>query len=757
MQGKPPPPDIHVDDMLDSVSDAVVVIRDDWTVLYINNAYMELVKRLFSSADQLLGRNLWEAFPDIRETEVGKFYQRTMADQTAGSMELFYQPLQVWLEVRAFPSPRVLSLYVRDISERKKHETEVNELTKLLREQAGMFDTVLSNLPDLSYAFDRDIRVIYANKPLLKLWGRELPDVLGKNLFEMDYPYDLAVRLTNEMRQVIETGEPFRGEVAFIDAHGVEDIHDYIYNPIFGANGEVVGVAGTTRLVTDQRAAEKATRQLAAIVAFSDDAIISKNLDGIIQSWNEGAERLFGYTAEEIIGRSILLLIPEDRYDEEKSIIARIRAGKRIEHFETMRRHKSGRLIPISLSVSPIKDSEGHVVGASKIARDNTEQRAVMAALKEAKDAAETANRSKDRFLAVLSHELRTPLTPALMTVSAMEQDVRFPAEYQPDIAMIRRNIELETKLIDDLLDVSRIISGKLNLQKDAIDMNGLIEHVCEICRPQITEKALILDTHLAPDLPRVHADSSRLQQVLWNIVKNAAKFTPKGGRISITTRRIDGMAEAVVVDTGAGISPSNLEKIFEAFEQGDPETTRQFGGLGLGLAISKVIVELHGGSITAESEGPGKGSQFTVRFPIHRGSLQPQPESTPPRNPAPKEKMHLLLVEDHPDTAMMLARLLKSAGYTTETASSVSEALKLASSHSFDVVVSDVGLPDASGYDLMRTLRERGGIKGIAMSGYGMESDIRKSLEAGFSTHLVKPIDFMRLENALRELVARS
>jgi len=747
------PPEIELREALDSVSDAVVAIDAHWRIAYVNRAYMQMVARLFSSSDQLLGRVLWEAFPDITDTEPDRFYRRVMAEQRPDTLELFYEPLKSWLEIRAFPSPNLLSLYVRDISERKQHETELQELTKLLREQAGMFDTVLSNLPDISYAFDREARVIYANQPLLKIWGRTLREVLGRNLFELDYPYDLAVKLTADLRRVAETGLAVSGEVPFQSADGVEDIHDYIFNPIFDTDGNVVGVAGTSRLVTEKRNAEKAMRQLAAIVSSSDDAIISKNLDGVIQSWNEGAARLFGYTAEESIGQSILLLIPEDRHNEEKEILRRVCVGQRVEHFETLRRRKNGTVVPVSLTVSPIRDNTGEVVGASKIARDITEQKAVTAALQEAKEAAEAANRSKDRFLAVLSHELRTPLTPALMVAGALERDSGLPKEYRPDIAMLRRNLELETKLIDDLLDLSRIISGKLVLQRESVDMNALINHVCDICRPQIAEKDLSLVLDLAPALGPVHADSSRLQQVLWNVIKNAAKFTPENGKITIATRAAGEMAEATVEDTGVGIPAESIVKIFEAFEQGDSRVVKQFGGLGLGLAISKVIVELHGGSIVAESGGPGRGSKFTIRLPLDSNIMPAAPTSEPIATSDQNPSLRVLIVEDHPDTAEMLARLLQATGYIAESAGTVAGALELASVNPFDVVVSDVGLPDGSGYELMRHLRKRHGLKGIAMSGYGMEEDVRKSIEAGFSEHLVKPVDFSRLATALRKL----
>jgi len=741
--------------ILDSISDAFITIDRDWRISYVNSSYVAMVRPLFQSADELLGHTLWEKFPDIVNSDVGRFYRRTMETQESGTFELFYPPLDAWLEVRAFPSPKMLSLYVRDISERKRQEAAVAELTHKVQEQARLFDTILSNMADLAYIFDRDGRLLYANKPLLELWQKPLAEMMGKNLVEMDYPGDLAEKLNAQIAEVIATRRGIRDEAFFSGADGVEEIHDYIFNPVVSADGEVVAVAGTTRLVTEHRRAESARRQLAAIVESSDDAIVSKDLNGIIQTWNQGAQRLFGYTSEETVGNSINLLIPPELYDEEKEILRRIRQGDRIQHYETTRRCKDGRLVTVSLTVSPIRDREGRVTGASKIARDVTEWKLTEMALKAAKDAAESANRSKDHFLAVLSHELRTPLTPVLMTASALEMDPIVPAALRADMAMIRRNVELETKLIDDLLDLSRITSGKLALHVRSVDLNQTVREVCSICEPQVSEKKIDLKIDLDAYVGHVNADPARLQQVLWNILKNAIKFTPNGGTIQVTTApHLPGKAQFSISDSGVGMDSQVLPKIFDAFEQGDEKITRQFGGLGLGLAITKALVELHEGKIRAESEGAGRGSTFTVEWPTSKVEKPVEGSSNAER--ASGDSLRILVVEDHQDTAAMLARLLGVTGYQVTVANSAASALETAARQPFDLVVSDIGLPDSTGYDLMRGLRARHEIKGIAMSGYGMEEDIRKSLDAGFTEHLVKPVNLLSLEQAIRRIAAQ-
>lgn len=616
---------------------------------------------------------------------------------------------------------------------------------------ARIFDAMLSSLPDLVFAFDREAKVVYANEPLLTIWGLRLSEAVGKSLFELDYPEELAVRLTDQLLEVVATGLSISGEVIYRGIGGGDDIHDYTYNPVFDANGAVMGVAGSTRLVTQRRAAELAARRLAAIVESSGDAIISKDLDGTIRTWNAGAERLFGYSAEEIVGRSVMLLIPDDRRNEETEILGRIGTGQGVEHFETIRRRKDGSLVPISLSVSPIRDPNGTVVGASKIARDITEQRAIAAALREAKEAAEAANRSKDQFLAVLSHELRTPLTPALMMVSALEQDPALPVEVRRDMSVVRRNIELETKLIDDLLDISRITSGKLKLHLQPVDLNETVREVCGTCEEVAASKGVTLDLDLAADAGAVRADSARLQQMLWNLLNNAVKFTPEGGRIFVATTRLEsGNRQISVRDTGAGIAPEVLPKIFDAFEQGSERVTRQFGGMGLGLAITKGIAELQHGRIFAESPGVGQGSTFFLELPqADQATLAP---ASAPCECDPVPGASILLVEDHRDTGAALGRYLENAGFRVSRASSVNEAFDLANERDFDLILSDLGLPDGSGCDLMRRLRDNGiAIKGVAMSGYGMEEDVQRSLAAGFLEHLVKPLDLPSIQSAIK------
>jgi signal transduction histidine kinase len=386
-----------------------------------------------------------------------------------------------------------------------------------------------------------------------------------------------------------------------------------------------------------------------------------------------------------------------------------------------------------------------------------TERAQVERQLKDARDEAEAASSAKDQFIAVLSHELRTPLTPVAMTAAALEMDPELPERFRMDLGMIRRNIDLETKLIDDLLDLSRVTSGKLALRMQPVSVHDLLVSSFAICKSDLQSKQIRFSTDLGAPNDHVVADAARLQQVFWNLIKNGVKFTPDGGTIEVNTRQLDGHLRIEVIDNGVGIPPPVLPRIFNAFDQGDLRTNRQFGGLGLGLAISRAIVEVHGGKIAAESGGADRGSTFVIDLPTTHAEL-PRP-SKPDRivaaPPAEGRKWRVLLAEDHPDTARVLQRLLALSGYDVKHAPTVAGALELLDAEPFDLIVSDVGLPDASGYDLIRHVRQRSAIPAVALSGYGMDSDLERSRAAGFSEHLTKPVNFDLLQETMARLIA--
>ena len=398
---------------------------------------------------------------------------------------------------------------------------------------------------------------------------------------------------------------------------------------------------------------------------------------------------------------------------------------------------------------------------ALREAAERDERRTAEQEMMKAKELAEAANRAKDQFLAVLSHELRTPLTPVLASVYALEDQEDISPSSRALVEIIRRNVELEARLIDDLLDLSRVNNGKLQLSFQDVDVHSAINHVLENCRTDISEKGLHLALDLRATRSHVRADAARLQQVIWNLIRNAVKFTATGGNIIVRTVNPGGAGERIrldICDDGIGMDAAMMPKIFDAFEQGGEQITHRFGGLGLGLSISKVLVDMHGGVLTAASEGRGQGSTFTIEL-----------ETVTPTAPAPSDgvadgqattgrrKLRILIVEDHEDTRRVIQMLLERQGYEVAIAKNVRTALEIATTQDFDLLISDIGLPDGTGLDLMRALVASGRqIRAIALSGYGMEGDIRRSREAGFLDHLTKPISVRKLNEAIAEITER-
>ena len=450
--------------------------------------------------------------------------------------------------------------------------------------------------------------------------------------------------------------------------------------------------------------------------------------------------------------------------------MSRLLAGERIDHFETVRRRSDGQLIDVSLTISPVKDGAGRIVAASKIARDISARSKAEAALREseARQRAlademsklsvelEHVNRRKDQFLATLSHELRTPLAAIRNAQAVLNVANGDPALAEPALATLNRQIAQMTRLLDDLLDVSRITRDSLQLRQSRVNLATVLADAVEAVRPMFDRNQVQLAV-APPDAPvSLLADAARLAQVFGNLLTNAAKYTPPGGRVSVTTA-VDGDAVAVIVsDTGIGIPPDMLTRVFELFTQVDGQDEREGGGLGIGLSLVKRLVEMHGGTVTAHSEGRGTGSRFVVRLPVLPGvAVEPRPDYPPPA--VRTHSRTVLVVDDEPDSAVTLAMLLQLRGHRADVAHDGPEALSKAETLRPDVVLLDLGLPGMDGYEVCRRLREQPGGTSlfiVALTGWGQEEDRRRTREAGFDLHLVKPVD---PEELLRVLSATS
>jgi PAS domain S-box-containing protein len=517
------------------------------------------------------------------------------------------------------------------------------------------------------------------------------------------------------------------------------------------------------RRVAELEQGESAQFYLAALVTSADDAIISKTMDGTVTSWNAGAEHIFGYTAEEMIGKSVSILIPADHPNEEPEILEKIKRGQRIGSYETERVGKDGRRIHVSLAVSPIMDRQGKIIGASKIARDITDRKVVeqerLAALQEARKArqeAEFSNRVKDEFLATISHELRTPLTAVLGWIRMLRAGKLDPETQTKALEVIDRNVRSQAQLIEDLLDISRITMGKLRLDVRPVQPAAVITAAVESLRFAADARQIRIQTVLDSNAGPIAGDFERLQQVVWNLLSNAIKFTPKGGRVQIVLERVNSHIEIRVTDTGRGIRPDFLPFIFDRFTQSENVATRTHGGLGMGLAIAKAIMELHGGTITATSDGDGQGSTFIVNIPLMPMSREIPPDRVHPRAgwsdislecPPEIAGLKILAVDDDSDTCDMIRTVLEQCGGIVQIATSAEAAMETFRTWGPEVVICDIGMPDVDGYEFIRRVREHERplgrkVPSVALTAFARIEDRVKSLAAGYQMHIAKPVE---------------
>ena len=846
--------------------------------------------------------------PEIFKSKVGAFADlfRTARALTAANAAL---ELEVTQRKNAEEALRQMN---------NRLEAAVRERTAELSLSQERYEQVVRNLPVAVYTTDAEGQITLYNASAAELWGR-YPKI-GQDRWcgaHKIYRPDGAELAPEEdpLAVTLRTGEPVRGHEIIVERPDGARRNVLPYpTPIRDSFGKITGAVNMLLDVTERNLALLMTQRFAAIVESSDDAIVGKDINGIINSWNHAAERIFKYKAAEVIGKPVFILIPPDRHPEEVDILKRVRGGEPVKHFETIRRRKDGSLIDVSLTISPIRDANGKVVGASKIARDITErkrnerqQRAlfelvatvnsapsmsevcdgaldaiiqcqgadraalllidsdgvmrfkawrglsdeyrraveghspwhqgdtpqplavsdvagstledglkrvvekegihalafvpinfekrllgkfmvyfneahafggdelrpaqtiasqiafaierdyVSQQLKRANDELLAASRAKDDFLATLSHELRTPLNPVLLLASDAMNNRDLPPRVRADFNTIRKNVEMEARLIDDLLDLTRITRGKIILEKHFVNVRTVLQDAVAQVRDEMNQKKLRLELRFKAAQHTVFADSVRLQQIFWNLLKNAVKFTPEGGQVTIETELSGEKLLTRISDTGIGMTEEEIAGIFKAFSQGDHAATNghRFGGLGLGLSISQKLTELHSGKILAASGGRDKGSTFTVELPLvsaadsnGNGTAPSTPEDIPHSKGA--KNIRILLVEDHEPTRTTLAGLLARRSYDVAVAATVEEARTLAKKRDFDLLITDIGLPDGNGYDLMNELCKESRLRGIALTGYGMEHDVARSENAGFDAHLTKPVRIQSLEAAL-------
>lgn len=764
---------------LSSIGDAVIATDVEGRITFMNG----VARTLTRWDDDAIGRPLEEIFNIINEetmvqveSPVAKVLREGRIVGLANHTRLIARDgTQVPIDDSAAPirdldgNLRGVVLVFHDVSEKHQAERERARLHEQVERQSRRLENLISNVPGVVWEAygDPDAasqRIDFVSEYAEKMLGYSREEWLSTPNFWLSivHPEDRD-RAAQEAGAIFARGgigeSQFRwiaknGDVRWIDAHS---------SVIFGEDGIPVGMRGVSMDITDRKVAEERIRESEArFRTLADSApvmIWMAGADAHCNYLNKGWLDYRGRTAEEEMGMGWREGVhPADQKD---CLAIYNNAFERRELFTMeyrLRRHDGAYRWVLDTGV-PRFTPDGSFTGYIGSCIDIHDRKEMEHELKDAKESAEAASRSKDQFLAVLSHELRTPLTPVLATAQALEQDEATPVEMRPFLEIIRRNVELEVHLIDDLLDLVRVSRGKLQINRTMTDLHHLLENVVAICRSEIDQKKLSISVKMEAAEHHGLVDPARLQQVFWNLIQNAVKFTPEGGRLEIRTFNDHSGEIAVAIgDSGIGIEPALLSRIFDAFEQGERSITRRYGGLGLGLAISKALTVIHGGRIEAFSEGLDRGATFTVHMPtVSSPAIQGDGQTTLAHNGDEKRGVRILLVDDHEDTNHVMKLLLERQGYNVSSATTFRQGLELGSAESFDLLISDIGLPDGSGLDLIKELSARKPVKAIALSGFGMEGDIQRSREAGFSEHLTKPVTFQKLYEIIRRLTATS
>jgi PAS domain S-box-containing protein len=670
-----------------------------------------------------------------------------------------------------------------------------------LRDSEDRFRLLVESVSDYGiFILDPDGLVSSWNAGAQRMKGYSAEEIIGKH-FSIFYTKEEAAsgKCERELETTQREGR-FEEEAWRVRKDGALFWANVVITAIRTSEGTLVGYGQVTRDLTErQRSQEEVKRSeerlRLLITSVKDYAIFVLDPTGHVSTWNTGAERLKGYSAEEIIGRHFSQFYPEEDIRAGKCELE-LEGAERDGRFEDegWRLKKDGTRFWANVVITPIHDANGALVGFAKVTRDLSERKrheeqrinlaraeesqrvaeenqlrtqALAETLRQARDKAEESTRIKDEFLATVSHELRTPLNAILGWGRMLQGGVLGPDKAEKAVDSIVRNAVSQNQIIDDLLDVSRIIAGQLRLDVDLLDINQIVSAAIDVVRPAAEAKGVALQLLLDPDAGVIKGDAGRLQQVLWNLLTNAVKFTPKGGRVHVTLRREDSAVQIEVADTGRGISPAFVARAFERFTQEESSNSRGTGGLGLGLAIVKHLVELHGGTVEAHSDGEGRGTSFVVRIPLAPvRSAQPVAHVPPVTTedvsfPSELEGLNILVIDDERDARELVQEVLEHGRAVVTLASNVAEALRSIQDRRPDVIVSDIGMPGEDGYAFIRKLRalprEAGGrIPAIALTAYARAEDRRKALGAGFQNHAAKPIEPQELVLVIANLVGR-
>ncbi len=760
---------------LASIGDAVITTDVNANITYLNPVAESLTGW---SSTQAKGEPLEQVFRILNEytrqtveNPIGKVLQSGKIVGLANHTALIDKSGQLTpIEDSAAPirdsKGRIVGavMVFHDVSDRRRAEKALRASQERLR---ATFDQAAVGI----IVVDLNTQFLEANQRFCDMLGYSIDELHRQTFAQTIHPDDVSEAQTKSEALRAGKSPHCAFENRYVRKDGASVWGRTTLTILSEASDKAQRFIGIVEDITARKETEQALRAarmqeeeirsaMAAIVESSDDAIISKTLDSIITTWNYGAERLFGYRAQEVIGRPITLLFPADKLDEEATILHGLNSGERIEHYETVRVRKDGTPIDVSLTVSSIRDSNGAIIGASKIAHDITQRKRMEAALRDeiarreqTEAALREADRRKDEFLATLAHELRNPLAHIRHAALLFKAATATEAQKRWSSDVINRQVQHMSLLLEDLLDISRITRGTLQLRTEMVALAEIVQAAVESARPMIDAKRHGFSIELPSEPVHFVADPLRLAQVLSNLLTNAAKYTEPEGRLRLSASSTADSIKISVVDNGVGLAPDAITGVFAMFSQVASSRDHSEGGLGIGLSLSRGLVELHGGEIEARSAGMGQGSEFIVRLPLRKISVSQQKQMVEAVAAQPVSR-RVLIADDNQDAGESLAMLLRMDGHEVTVVRNGQRALDAFFTRQPEVALLDIGMPEMSGYEVARRVRQGSlgrAVTLIAITGWGQDQDKAQALAAGFNYHFTKPVETDRLRELLR------
>ena len=739
----------RINRILESITDVFYSLDREWRFTDVNK---QAELKLGRSRDELIGQVIWDVFPSAVASPLFSNFQKAIQKNIPVHFELVSSMVPgTWFEAHVYPSQSGISVYLRDITERKEGEAGRRLLASIVESSD---DAIISK--DLNGVINS------WNNGAERLFGYTADEVIGQPgtilIPEGRFDEEPAILARIRSGRSVEHYETIR-------KHKDGTLLDISLSvsPIKDEFGTIIGASKIARNITERKKAQEEIQFQASLLNAVEQAVIATDLDGNIIYWNSFAEHLYGWPSQEVIGANVVEIVPAMTSREvAEKLFAYLKAGRSWTG-ELLVQRRDGSEFQAMITDSPILNERGQLIGVVGVSTDITEakraekERAeLLERERAAREEAEAANRLKDEFLATLSHELRNPLNVVIGYSEILRRSEDTKNSFVGKAAdVIRRNALAQSQLVSDLLDLSRLQMGKLAITRQPVSLSTVITDAIETVRIEAEAKNISLSFKTGKDSLMLDGDPVRLGQIAWNLLNNAVKFTPPSGQIRISLTDEDGKAVLIVEDTGQGISPEFLPYVFEIFRQADASSSRRQGGLGIGLALVKQLAELHGGRVEAESEGVGKGAKFSVWLPLRDVAVSTTPLQKERKVGALRQKL-ILVVDDSRETTDMLSRLLQMEGAIVQTARSGEEALALAAENSFDLIISDISMPEMDGYQLLRSLRKipsLTNVPALALTGFGRISDVKRAREEGFAEHFTKPLDVDRLLRTVRKL----